>query len=73
MNTGKVLLSVLAGIATGAVLGVLLAPEKGSETREKISARGKDYADSVKDKFEKFKENVAGKFEKVKADVSQSA
>lgn len=73
MNTGKVLLSVMAGVATGAVLGVLLAPEKGAETRGKISAMGKDYADTVKDKFDKFKGNVTGKFDKVKTDVSQSA
>jgi gas vesicle protein len=72
MNTGKVLLGVLAGVATGVALGVLLAPEKGSDTREKLSSRGKEYADSVKDKFDKFKGNVAGKFEKVKADVSQT-
>ena len=72
MNTGKVLLSVLAGVASGAVLGVLLAPDKGSDTREKLSAKGKEYADSAKEKFDKFKGSIAGKFEKAKADVSEA-
>ena len=40
MNSGsKVLLGVLAGAATGAILGVLFAPERGEETRRKISRR----------------------------------
>jgi len=48
MSTGKVVLGLLAGMAAGAVLGILLAPEKGSDTRGKISKKGKDYTDSLK-------------------------
>lgn len=73
MNTGKIILGVLAGLATGAVLGVLFAPAKGTETREKLSSRGKDLTNSAKDRLDKFKGKVAGKFEKVKADVMESA
>ncbi|MEJ7683756.1 MAG: YtxH domain-containing protein [Segetibacter sp.] len=43
MNSGsKVLLGVLAGAATGAILGVLFAPDKGMETRRKISDSSRD-------------------------------
>lgn len=33
MNAGKLVLSALAGVAAGAAVGVLFAPENGKETR----------------------------------------
>jgi len=35
MRTGNVLLRKLAGLAIGAIAGILFAPEKGSTTRNK--------------------------------------
>lgn len=70
MNSGKVLLGVLAGIATGALLGILMAPDKGSETRKKISKKGESIVDEIKDKFNEFLENLSGKYEKVKEEVA---
>lgn len=70
MSAGKVVLGLLAGISAGAILGILLAPEKGSDTRNKISKKGKDYTDSLKDKFTEFKATMTEKFDKVREDVS---
>src|SRR6476620_6920878 len=56
METGKVVLGTLAGIAIGAVVGVLLAPDKGSETRRKISEKGLGYADDLKNKYSGLKD-----------------
>lgn len=71
MSTGKILLGALAGLAAGALLGVLFAPEKGSVTRTKIGKKGEDYADAVKDKFNDFIDNVNEKFETVKDEVDK--
>ena len=51
MKQGKVVLGVLAGLAAGAVLGILLAPDKGEKTRKRILSKGEGYIDDVKEKF----------------------
>lgn len=66
MNSGKVVLGLLAGIAAGAVLGILLAPDSGSNTRKKISKKGDDYMGDLKEKFNDFVENMTERFETVK-------
>ncbi len=65
MNSGKVLLGLLAGIAAGALLGVLFAPAKGSDTHKKLIKKGDDYSDALKEKFNEFIENFPGKSENV--------
>lgn len=70
MSSGKVLLALLAGVAAGALLGVLFAPDKGSETRKKITRKGEDYADGLTEKFNEFLTDISGKFDEVKQDVS---
>ena len=49
-DSSKVLVALLAGLAAGAALGLLFAPEKGSETRDKLSQSLKDLGDSIRDK-----------------------
>lgn len=70
MSTGKVVLGVLAGAATGALLGVLFAPAKGTVLRRKIYRTGEKEVDALKDKLNDFIESVTEKFEKVKEDVT---
>lgn len=49
-DNSKVLVGLLAGLAAGAALGLLFAPEKGSETRDRLSQSLKDLGDAIKDK-----------------------
>jgi gas vesicle protein len=63
MSSGKVLLGVLAGVAAGALLGILFAPEKGAVTRSKMVSKGEEYVDDLKEKFNEFVDQVADKFE----------
>ena len=51
MNAGKLILGVAAGVAVGAALGVLFAPDKGTTTRKKISKKGHDLTYDLERKF----------------------
>ena len=70
MSSGKVLLGVLAGLAAGALVGILFAPEKGSVTRKKMSKKTEDFVDGLKEKFNEFLDDISEKFEEVKEEVS---
>lgn len=45
----KVVVALLAGLAAGAALGILFAPEKGTETRDRLNDALKNLGDSIKD------------------------
>ena len=63
MNSGKVLLGILAGVAAGALAGILFAPDKGTRTRKKILSKGQDYADELREQFDVFLDSIAEKVE----------
>jgi gas vesicle protein len=50
-NTGKVLGALILGAAIGGTLGILFAPDKGTETRKKLAGKTDELADSLKQKF----------------------
>lgn len=45
----KVVVALLAGLAAGAALGILFAPEKGTETRDKLTESLTNLGDSIKE------------------------
>lgn len=67
-DSTKIVAALLAGLAAGAAIGILFAPERGSETRDKLNDALKNLGDAIKDRaaeeidnLSNFKENVVDK------------
>jgi gas vesicle protein len=48
-DSSKVLISFIGGAVVGAALGILFAPDKGSNTRKKIANSASDLKDQIAD------------------------
>ena len=70
-NTGKILAALLVGAVAGAAIGVLFAPDKGSETRKKIAGKASEFGDGLKEKYNKSKEAVNDIKERVMSKVEE--
>jgi gas vesicle protein len=73
MSTTKTLLGFIAGAAVGAALGILFAPDKGTETRRKISEQSNDLADNLKGKFTDLVDGVKDKFSNMRNEAEDVA
>ena len=60
-NEGKSFWAFLGGVAIGALLGILFAPAKGEETREKMADAARDWSERAKRKAEELRDTVNGK------------
>ena len=62
MKNTDVIVGVLGGLAVGALLGVLFAPDTGSNTRRKIAQQGTDLTDNLKGSFTDFIASVEDQY-----------
>ncbi len=74
MNTvGKIAIAAAAGAVVGGVLGILYAPDKGEDTRKKITDGSKKLVDTVKDKVNSLRVNVKDKATSLKETIEEFA
>jgi gas vesicle protein len=55
-NSNKVVLGILGAMAAGVVIGLLIAPEKGSDMRKKIGKTARDWSDNLGHMFTRGKQ-----------------
>ena len=63
-STGKILAAFIAGVAAGASLGLLLAPDKGENTRRQIRESLSDLGERAKGTFDELSEKARAQYEK---------
>lgn len=59
-NNSQIALALVAGLAAGAIVSILFAPDSGAGTREKIAGGAKNLRYGFQDKYNLLKEKVFG-------------
>ena len=72
-NSGAVLAALLAGAATGVILGLLYAPEEGKETRKKIKTKANDLKEEAKNKYGEVSEKVKDQYGNISSTFKETA
>jgi gas vesicle protein len=71
-KSSESILALLAGAAIGVGIGILFAPDKGSNTRDKIKNSFDDLKDGVKSKFGSFEDEAKEKFSQSKDELKET-
>ena len=62
----KIILGVVGAVTAGAVIGLLLAPEKGTDLRKRLSNNAYNWADQIGDLID----NGKSKLDELRAEVN---
>jgi gas vesicle protein len=70
-STSKIIAATLAGVAAGALMGLLFAPDKGEETRRKISEKYTDLSDTIRNKVADLVDTIKKEYSNAKDTVNE--
>ena len=59
-NNAQIAVALVAGLAAGAVISILLAPDKGSATRRGLANRTRNIGGSLRDSYTSLKNRILG-------------
>lgn len=62
MKPNKLVLGLIAGVAVGAAIGVMFAPDKGAQTRKKVLRKGSHQAEDIKNQIHDIRESAEKKY-----------
>jgi gas vesicle protein len=71
-HQGSRLAYLVAGLGIGALVGILLAPQSGDETREWFASKYKDGMDSVNEKVNQTRQQVADLIDRGQQQVGEA-
>jgi len=73
MKSAKLIFGALAGVAVGIQIGLLIAPEKGKDTRKKLTKKGEEYLKDVNGQLDHLIKGFSEKFDKLNKEITSVA
>lgn len=73
MKSARIILSALAGVAIGVQIGLLIAPEKGKETRKKLTKKGEEYLNDINGQLNHLIKGMNEKIDKINKNIASVA
>jgi gas vesicle protein len=73
MKKSSIIIYSLIASAAGVAIGILFAPQKGSQTRKQISEKNHQYSDYLADKYNEFIDSVSHPLESIEEETKRLA
>lgn len=72
MKNTNVIVAAITSAVSGAIIGILFAPDKGSNIRRKISKESDEYLKSLRKDLDEIRHNLNKKVKETKEEVSET-